>query len=93
MSRGSTGRPLSVGWYLPLLNGNGYEGRPFAYTTTADSDWLGICADDGLTWDQARERSTYPSAELREVIDGFILSGHGFEPCSRFVRSYSGVVD
>ena len=60
----------AVAWYTPGRK------RPIAYSTQATSNLIGYLADDGFTFNRAREEILYDT-EAHAVLDAYIERGYG----------------
>lgn len=68
--RSSAARTADVQWYAPGRK------RPVAHSTRATSDLVGLLAEQGLTFAEARREVRYDT-EAHQVLDAFISLGHG----------------
>jgi hypothetical protein len=63
----------AVTWYAPGRK------RPIAYSTQATSNLIGWLADNGFTFNRAREEILYDT-EAYAVLDTYIERGYGDTP-------------
>lgn len=76
---------LGVNWHLPARRG-GFHARPFATTTVATSDLIGLLATDGHTVQSARDAIRY-DPEGKAGQTALVDAGFGAEPLGRYVSA------